>query len=321
MKMRKFIVLFVAFLCITGFSFAQDKSNYGNVPLTKVAPTYQKSSNQQLLLSALKASSGNEFRLIKTEQDKVGGAHYTYQQYYNTIKVEFGVLKIHEKNGLKTAYNGAFFNTNGLRTSGSVSSQQVNAIAKSYMGSTDVFWLSEKNLASKTASDPEVLILPNRKTKELNLVYAVNIGVSSPKLKMGTVYVDANTGKVLKYKNRLFNCFEGDHITHEEHNTNEAPLATGGGYAAYTGFVNFETKLDGSDYVLNDETRATGSSWNLSTQGLGTKTGIITVDLRNGTDYVNGPVYEFSDDDNNWSAAEMIVDDNVYAMMHIGEQK
>ncbi|WP_299886419.1 M4 family metallopeptidase [uncultured Lacinutrix sp.] len=317
-------LLFIVLLLAINLTHAQEKLNFGKIPLTKVKKTLQRSTDQSILYSELKPISGTEFRLIKTEIDKSGITHRTYQQYYNGIKVHFGVLKVHDKNGLRQSYNGAYFNSSGVKTRSSISTFQIQSIAKQFMGSNNVFWLGEGELSKDTKPKQELLILPNRRTGELNLVYAIGIGVNGKELRMGTVYIDASNGTVLKYDNQFFSCFgvKGNKLVHNSHTKDkkrEALYVSGTAATAYSGSQSFETLLDGN-YILNDESRATGSNWNLSTQGLGTKTGIITVDIQTGTD-VTGSLFEFTDNNNTWTAAEMSANEDQYALdVHWGSQ-
>ncbi|MGB0974219.1 MAG: M4 family metallopeptidase [Flavobacteriaceae bacterium] len=304
-------------LCVCTLSFSQEKERLSKVPLTKIKPSLQRANIQSILVSELKATPGTEFRIEKINQDKFKNSHSTYQQYYNGIKVIYGQIKVHQANGIATSYNGAYYKANGVNTAPSVSRQLIIASAKTYMGD-DMYWFSNGEFSNVPPASMDLALLPNRTNNTINLVYEMSVGTTGKEPKIGTLYIDATSGNVIKFKNGVFNCFN-DHsdVSHKKSHTETAmalPLVTGSGYAAYTGAVNFETKLESSDYILNDETRATSGYWNLSTQGLGSKTGIITVDMREGTDYVNGPMYEFTDSNNNWTAAEMITDDNVYAI-------
>ena len=313
--MRNKVSLCILLVFVLVNSFGQ-QSRLKKVSLTKIGKEKKKATAQSVLYAELKSTPGSEFRKEKSVVDKQKNNHETYQQYYQGIKVEYGQIKVHKKNGELASYNGNYYDVSAINTNPRISEQTAITIAENFMGYS-VFWPGQEEL-KRAKPEIQLVILPNRKTGEIKLTYALAVGATKPELKMGILYVDATNGSVLKFKNQLFACFEetkessGNFV--ERTAFTNAALATGSGYAAYTGSVSFETKLDGSDYVLNDETRAAGSYWNLSTQGLSTKTGIITVDIRNGTDYVNGPLYEFTDSDNNWTPAEMITDDNIYAI-------
>ena len=312
MRNKVSLLIVLLFVFVNGFG---QQSRLKKVSLTKIGEEKKKATAQSIFYSEFKSASGSEFKKEKSVTDKRKNNHETYQQYYQGIKVEYGQIKVHKKNGELTSYNGSYYDVTSVNTNPRISKSSAISIAERFMGNS-FFWPG-KEVLKKEEPEITLVILPNRRTGVLNLAYAITVGATKPELKMGILYVNASDGTILKFKNQLFACFEETSATPEnfvEKPTINTTMGTGSGYAAYTGKVNFETKLDGSDYILNDETRALSSTWNLSTQGLGTKTGIITVDIRNGTDYVNGPLYEFTDGDNNWTPAEMITDDNVYAI-------
>ncbi len=320
--MKKQILLIISLMCLC-VAYGQ-QPNFGKLRLTKVAKASKKSVDQNIFSSKIKPPSGTEFRLKKTDTDKMGMKHRTYQQYYNGIKVHFGTIKVHEKNGLKETYGGAYFNPASINTIPSISRDKAINIAKSFIGSNDVFWIGDDGISKTVIPEPELLILPNRREEKMHLAYAVGIGTSKPKLKMGIVYVDAQTGKVLKYKNRIFACFDDknkDHSDHSHQLKNIVSSASGNGATVYSGSQTIETTLD-TDYILYDQTRAnTGRAKNT---GSGQRNGIITVNFNNHdnlADHNSNFVTDFTDVDNNWTAAEMSANEDQYVLdAHWGTQ-
>jgi Zn-dependent metalloprotease len=329
--MIKKLLLFF-FVSLVNLSLAQTTS-FGKVPLTKISEAQQKSSIQTILYTEIKPTKGTEFRLVKTIKDKKGIKHYTYQQYYNGIVVEFGVIKVHENNGNKLSYNGAYYNPINLQTSPSISTSQVLANAKRYMGnSNDLYWIHDDGISSSKEATPKLLILPNRSTKELNLVYTIAVGRSKPDSKYGILYVNAVSGEILKFKPLIYKCFELGH-QHEEpllkkdnslnSINNSSMLVSGTGATVFSGSQTIETTLGGAGYVLYDQTRAnTGFSHDV---GIATKNGIATVNMNHSNtlnDYNNsGVITEFTDANNNWTAGNMSTDQNQYALdAHWGAQ-
>ena len=315
-------MLFLLFCMFMNGVSAQD--TYGKIQLTKVKEQQQRSTDQSIFSSEIKPIAGTEFRLIKTETDKLGMIHKTYQQYYNGIKVHFGIIKIHEKSGLKQTYNGAYFSPSGINLSSRISISQAQNIAKSFIGSNDVFWIGKDDISKTVIPTPELLILPNRRDETIHLAYAIGLGTSNPELKMGIVYIDAQTGKTIKYKNLVSACFDTSHEEDEEHNTHAnapIPFVSGTGATAYSGSQSIETTLD-TDYILYDQTRAnTGQGHN---HGAGTRNGIVTVNFNNHddvNDYNSAFVSDFTDNDNNWTIAEMSANEDQYALdAHWGAQ-
>ncbi len=326
--MKNNTILVSLVLCLCAIQQITAQTSFGKVPLTQIEETSQNLSDVGLFSSRLKPPVGTEFRLIETTTDKTGMRHPAYQQYYNGIKVHFGVLKVHEKNGLKQTYGGAYFSPKGVNLNPSISKDQVRNTAKSFIGSNDVFWIGDNEISKTVIPEPELLILPNRRTETMHLTYAIGIGTSKPELKMGIVYIDAQTGEVLKYKNMVRACFDSASGGHRNHNAKAygmnrlAPLVAGTGATAYSGSQTIETTLD-TDYILYDQTRAnTGQGHN---HGAGTRNGIVTVNFNNHdniNDYHDATyVSDFTDNNNNWTAAEMSANEDQYALdAHWGSQ-
>ncbi len=316
------------FLVLCFFSVQQMMSqiSFGKVALTKVEESRRKTTDQSIFEAKIHPVTGTEFRLIKTETDKIGMKHRAYQQYYKGIKVHFGTLKIHEKNGLRETYGGAYFNPSEVNLNPSISVVEARNRAKTYIGSNDVFWIGTDDISKTKIPEPEILIFPNRRKRTMHLVYAIGIGASKPELKMGIVYIDAQTGEVIKYKNLISACFDSSH-TEEKHANKETynaltPLVSGTATTVYSGSQSIETTLD-TDYILYDQTKAnTGQGHN---HGAGTRNGIVTVNFNNHdviNDY-NDPNYvtDFTDNNNNWTAGEMGANEDQYALdAHWGAQ-
>ncbi|CAM1352936.1 M4 family metallopeptidase [Tenacibaculum halocynthiae] len=324
MKIRLLITLI---FCSAFISLhAQIIKKKHKIRFTKVDEKQGESSPLSLLSSKLKPVFGTEFRKVKSKTDKKNFRHTTYQQYYNGVKVEFGKVKFHEQNGLIKSYSGAYYNTNTISTSPKISKRLAVSNVKKFIGSEKVFWLDEQGISKTNIPSIELIILPRRKDGVLQLAYKIGIGSSEGELKMGYVYIDAQTGGILKFKSQVFFCFEENKniITpHKENKTNsKAPLVSGSGVTAYSGTKNIETTFDGTNYTLYDQTRAnTGRSKNT---GSGQRNGIITVNFNNHdnlADHNSNYVTDFTDTDNNWTAAEMSSNEDQYALdAHWGAQ-
>ena len=325
--MVKKVITCMIFICTVQL-IAQKKAEFGKIRLTKVTGEQRKSAPQSVLYSKLNTTSGIELRTVKTDTDKLKNAHTTYQQYYRGIKVELGKIKVHQKNGNITSYNGAFYDMESVNTSPKISKRNAIAIAAQYFNNTNVFWLAEDGISKENTPSVELVILPNRRESVLNLAYKIGVGTSKPELKMGSLYIDATNGTVLKFKNQVFSCFHEDHENHEAHTThttannyverapNTTDLATGNATTVYSSSQSIETYLDGSAYILYDETRANTGSGHLA--GSTAKYGIATVNFNHTDaleDYSNGDVVtEFEDNDNTWTATEMSSDEDQYAL-------
>ncbi|WP_299438612.1 M4 family metallopeptidase [uncultured Aquimarina sp.] len=327
--MTKFLRFY--FMLFTVLAIGQ-QSKIVKIPLTEI-PSTQKTGSITSILSnsvqsttlskSIRSTALTEFRLIGTKTDRKGFVHRTYQQYHNGIKVVHGVIKIHEKNGLKESFNGVYFDAEGVKTTINISTTQIENIAKKYIGSNDVFWIGDNDFSKTVVPEPELLILPNRKDDTMRLAYAIGIGTSTPELKMGRVYIDAQTGSVIKYTSLIRSCFDSNHADAPHNHTGNinVPLVSGLGETVYSGSKTIETTLD-TDYVLYDQTRAsTGQGHN---HGSGTRNGIVTVNFNNHdvlNDYNSAFVTDFTDNDNNWTAGEMSANEDQYALdAHWGAQ-
>ncbi len=319
------------FMLFTVFAIGQ-QSKIVKIPLTEIPPTQKTGSITSILGNSVQAIALNksirsttqiEFRLIDTKTDRKGFVHRTYQQYHNGIKVVHGIIKIHEKNGVKESYNGVYFDAEGVKTNITISATQIENIAKNYLGTNDVFWIGDNDFSKTAIPEPELLILPNRRDETMRLAYAIGIGTSKPELKMGRVYIDAQTGNVIKYTSLIRSCFDSNHADAPHNHTGNitVPLISGTGETVYSGSKAIETTLD-TDYILYDQTRAsTGQGHN---HGAGTRNGIVTVNFNNHddvNDYNSAFVTDFTDNNNNWTAGEMSADEDQYALdAHWGAQ-
>ncbi|WP_298509040.1 M4 family metallopeptidase [uncultured Kordia sp.] len=323
--MNRSLLLLLPLLLSFNSILAQD--NYGKVRLKKIKQANQRTTDQSIFQSEIQPISGTEFRLIKTETDKLGMQHFTYQQYYNGVKVEFGILKSHKINGNTQSFNGAYFNPTGISTQARISKSSVYNIAKNHMRTSDIFWVNADGISKDNQPEPELIILPNRRDEILNLAYSIGIGTSKPELKMGVLYIDAITGKVLKYKNLVFSCFDDHDVNDNQEASNTmntlSPFVSGTAATVYSGSQNIETTLESSDYILYDQTRAnTGQAHNY---GSGQRNGIVTVNFNHNDDLNNygnsAIVTDFTDANNNWTAADMSNDEDQYALdAHWGAQ-
>ncbi len=327
--MRKLLHLY--FMLFTVVAIGQ-QSKIVKIPLTEIPPTQKTASITSILSEKMqttvlgkniRSNTQTEFRLVNTKTDRKGHVHKTYQQYYNGIKVIHGIIKMHEKNGSKESFNGVYFDAEGIKTTINISTTQIENIAKNYIGSNDVFWIGDNDFSKKVVPEPELLILPNRKDETMRLAYAIGIGTSTPELKMGRVYIDAQTGSVIKYTSLIRSCFDSNHADAPHNHTGNmnVPLVSGVGETVYSGSKTIETTLD-TDYVLYDQTRAsTGQGHN---HGAGTRNGIVTVNFNNHdvlNDYNSAFVTDFTDNDNNWTAGEMSANEDQYALdAHWGAQ-
>ena len=273
---------------------------------------YNLSQSKQVLKQQLKLNQNDDFKKLKSENDRIGFTHEKYQQYHKGIKVEFGTYTMHAKNGNIESMSGEFYETENINGVPKLSKSQGLQAAMNHIGAKAYLW--EDAAASKELGyekpQGELVILPifdNLKKKDskekARLAYKYEIFTIRP---MGgaDVYVDAITGKVLFYNARVKHV---DNFGHDgrnssginvKTNSNDAiktistALVAGSAQTRYSGTQNIETTLSGGNYTLNDASRK------VYTRNAG---GLAPVG--SSLPYITSYT-EFTDNDNNWTSAE-----------------
>lgn len=294
MKQKKYfsILLLLLFISTAIFSQANDK-------ITETKP-YQKTLKFDSSTSLNQAISlfSNEYKLGKNYSFEAKPAsiddnaiqHTRYQQFYNGLKIEFGMLITHSKNGEVFSINGELYNADGLSLTPSLSKIQGFEIAKNSTNATQFLWDNKDDAMAMDYQKPEgeTVIFPMVRTGEVRLAYKYDIYATEPILRE-EIFVDANTGVIL-YKNPIIkhaNKLISDKEI-EQNATKIATLAAGTAATRYSGSRSIETTFNTatSKYVLNDYSRGNG---------------ILTYNSARTTGY---PSTNFSDTDNNWTTAE-----------------
>ncbi len=265
-----------------------------------------------LLKEQLKAGSDDVFRKTRTERDQIGYIHEKYQQYHKGIKVEFATYAIHAKGNEVVSISGEFYEIDQPDLNPKLSRQAGLEKAMAYTGAKSFLW--EDVAASKELGyekpKGELVLLPNfddfdkrEDANKMYLAYKYEVFTINP-LGGADIYIDAQTGALLFYNARVKHVdnFGHDGRDHRDHITTVereeivnalAPVMVSGTAATrYSGTQTIETTLSGSNYTLNDASRKvyTRNANNLAPSGSS---------LPYITDYT-----EFTDNDNNWTAAE-----------------
>ncbi|MFD0992236.1 M4 family metallopeptidase [Tenacibaculum geojense] len=278
-------------LSVAVTTVAQDK---------KKAPkmvTFQKSekvSSTSQAFQRLGLKSNDELRLKRTKTDKLGFTHQEFEQFYKGVKVEFATYKAHSKNGEITSMNGDFFKLNNIATKASLSKEVALQKALLDIGASEYLWdYPEQAKIMDNYQKPagELVILPadiSKKDKPA-LAYKFDIYATKP-LSRNHVYVDAKSGEIL-FKNPIIK-----HLGEHSHGAKrhkevvdklEDYFITGTAATRYSGTRSIETTQSGGNYILRDNTRGNG---------------VETYDMNMGISYNNA--VDFTDNDNNWTAAE-----------------
>jgi Zn-dependent metalloprotease len=259
---------------------------------------HQVSNAKALIREKLDLSFNESLSKIKTEQDEIGFIHDRYQQYVDGIKVEFGTYIVHSKDNLIKSMNGQLFATANLDLTPSLSSEQGFEIAINHTGAEKYLWEypeAAQEMDNYQKPTGELVVLPGMVlgSKEARLAYRYDIYALKP-LSRGDLYIDAHSGKVLFFnaiiKHADNHGYDGRTAQSTLANTT-ALVATTGAATRYSGNRVLETTNTGSRYTLNDAGRK--------------------VYTRNANHQASGSTYpyvsnytEFTDNDNNWTAAE-----------------
>lgn len=197
------------------------------------------------------------FVKVDSKTDKIGILHETFQQYYNTIPVEFGIYKMHLKNGILSAINGDYFPTKEINIIPAISKNTAISIAERYIKAEN-YYKSSTNAFGYKGPKPTLVIFP--KMENINaldrLAYRLDIYAEKP-LYRADVYIDAHTGEII---------FENNKIHQND------VLATG--TTLYDGVKNITAEHIGSDYRLRQTTR--GIQTFNATSGVQNATDIIS---------------------------------------------
>ena len=220
-----------------------------------------------------------DFTLKNQHISKDGKHFYRYMQTIGGYPVEFSAWHIHEKNGKVIAVNGDIVDIQELDLTFSISEEEALQAALNYVGADLYMWMDEgeeQNL--KMMLDDETAtyyprgvkiitpIQPDIKMNKLTTAYKFNIYSKKP-YDRKMVYVDAHTGEIL---------FDLSLIRFDN--------AVGTAHTQYSGIREINTFNNGTQYILQDNTRGNG---------------IKTFNCQNGTSY--GSAVNFFDDDNIWN--------------------
>jgi Zn-dependent metalloprotease len=261
----------------------------------------------------------NTFVEYQTNTDKTGGLHQKFQQYYKGVKVEYGTMIVHSKNGIVTSINGELYNPVGLNLTSSLSSESALQKAISQVGAKNYLWNNAEMAKSIQYKKPEgdLIIFPviGKNEITLSLAYKFDIYATEP-VSRGYVYIDANNGgflynePIIKHFNNTIKKISKAPIVIDKTKRSKTNLMVSGtADTRYSGTRTIETRAEvGGFYTLNDDSRNvhTYNAQNSPTNGTYQFT---TVD--------------FEDNDNNWTAAEFdnTARDNAALDAHWGAMK
>jgi bacillolysin len=261
-----------------------------------------------LLDVELKMSEATTFTSLKLEQDRAGFMHQKMQQFYKNVKVEFGQLILHSKNGIVKSMSSEYYPISEMEVTPRLSNTQAFAKAINHMGASSYLWedVDASNALGYEKPAGELVILPvydELGEVTLKLAYKFEIFTIVP-VGGGDLYMDANDGNALFFNNRVrhFDNFGHDgraFLKEKDENTKvnvvetfEDIVVPGNAATRYSGTQTIETTQSGGSYTLNDAGRKvyTRDANNLAPVG-------------SSLPYITN-YSQFSDNDNNWTAAE-----------------
>lgn len=264
--------------------------------------TYKGTDSQKVFKEQLGLKDSQTFRKVKTETDKQGYTHEKFQLYEQGIKVEFANYTLHSEKGKLVSMNGEYYNIENVKLTPALSQQEAFNRALSHTHASEYLWEKPQDAKEIGYEKPagELVLLPDmeqqgeqRTTDKVRLAYKFDIYATKP-LSRGDLYIDAQTGKALFYNATIKHLNDNVHtkklsssniVTKEAASSKKAIVAANAA-TRYSGTQTIQTTLSGSSYILLDGTRGNG------------------IQTYNSARTATYPTTNFTDADNNWTAAE-----------------
>jgi bacillolysin len=313
-KLPKLIVLTVVTSLISLSSFGQktekgisQKSLSENGSPSLIAfnekSEYKRSDFQRALKDQLKLDDKKTYAKVKAESDKDGFTHEKFQLYQEGIKVEFATYSIHSKNDKIASMSGEYYAIDKVNTKPTLSAEAALEKALNQIGAKNYLWENQADAIVMNYTKPkgELVLLPSmeeqglkRKKDNVRLAYKFDIYATNP-ISRGDIYIDAETGQTLFYNATIKHLGEFSHggktVSSEKKGTNvdkvNFAIVAANAATRYSGAQTIQTTLSGSSYILSDGTRGNG------------------IQTYNSARTATYPTTNFTDADNNWTAAEL----------------
>ena len=292
-----FFVLNLPFIVVGQIINDDTKSYQKNIKFTS-SLTIEEA--KEIFIVEFAFDENNTFVEYQTNTDKTGGLHQKLQQYYKGVKVEYGTMIVHSKNGIVTSINGELYDPSAINLTSNLTPTSALQKAISQVDAETYLWddvESSKNLDYKKP-DGELIIFPilNNGSVTLTLAYKFDIYATAP-VSRGYIYIDANSGSflynepIIKHFNNTIKTASKAPIVIDKTKRSETNLMVSGtADTRYSGTRTIETRSEvGGFYTLNDDSRNvhTYNAQNSPTNGTYQFTSV-----------------DFADDDNVWSSAE-----------------
>lgn len=285
-----FLVL-IAFVCNINYLYAQEnfdtieiqRNPKGKVNFARFKPLANiKMQNEiSFLKSILKAKPEDELKVVTQNIDELGFTHKKFQQYYKSIKVDNAEYATHWKNGNVEVINGDFKDVKLPSVNPAITTAQALSKALSFVNAKKYKWVDpayEKFIKSNN-NDPNATYYPkgelvitedySEAINNFKLAWKFVISTADPFNEI-LIYVDANTGDIIR-KQQL--------ISH----TNTPGTAQ----TNYSG----TRAITGDSFTGGFRLRENRNGVDVQTLNVHKTIGIQVAD-------------DFTDNDNNWTAAE-----------------
>ena len=207
------------------------------------------------LKRAFELSSDDQMKLQRIQDDNIGYKHYRYQQYYKNRKVIYGEFIVHQNNrGYVQSANGRLIT--GLDLSDATSLDESHALksALQFMNAPKYLWQNpemekelkriEKNENATYYPKGELVYVPGTNDAKYapqiyHLAWKFEVRTEGTEVLSKAVYVDANTGSVIHYKDIAMVC------------------SSGTGTSAFNGTVSISSKVNGANFDSHNDCQAT----------------------------------------------------------------
>ncbi|MFH7011708.1 M4 family metallopeptidase [Flavobacterium sp. FlaQc-52] len=261
--------------------------------------TYKSADAEKVFKEQLALRDNQSFAKVKSESDREGFTHDKFQLYEQGIKVEFANYSLHSKKGRLESMNGEFYKIVNARIKPTLSAQEAFNKAVAHTGAKTYLWDSPKDAAAMNYEKPkgELVFLPDmenqgkeRTTDKVRLAYKFDIYATNP-LSRGDLYIDAATGQALFYNATIKHLGEYSHgkskaAVKDYSSNSKTTMVFGNAATRYNAAQTIETTLSEFSYILLDGTRGNG------------------IQTYNSSRTAAYPETDFTDADNNWTAAE-----------------
>ena len=224
----------------------------------------------------------NTFEVKSETSDASGMTHQRNQQFYKGIKVEFGTVITHARDGRVETVNGELYDAKKLNLKPTLSTTEGFNKAINFIGAQKYLWEDDMSAKAMDYAKPtgELVVFPKVNSGKICLAYKYDLYATAP-LSRDEVFVDAHTGEIL-FRNPIIKHAQstisspGMNARAEEAKakigeaillgtTNKldketittAALATSSAATRYSGTKSIETNLSGANYILFETNRTT----------------------------------------------------------------